>query len=629
MLINLRNIRLAYGDRPLLDGVNLTIAGGERVALVGRNGEGKSSLLRIIQGRLTPDDGELERRADLRIASLDQDLPASCDDTVFRLVSEGLGEAGKALATYHDLAARLAAGEAIGDRLSRAQAAVEAHQGWLLDQRVETMLSRLGLAGEMRYEALSGGQRRRCMLARALVQEPNLLLLDEPTNHLDIDAIEGLEALLLSWNGALLFVTHDRAFLQRIATRLVDLDRGRLTSWPGDYDAYLEGKTKALEDEARAHAESDKRLAKEEAWIRQGIKARRTRNQGRVRALQAMREAYRERRLQQGRATIHAPEAERSGKRVIETQDLGFRWPGATEPAVSALTTTLCRGDKIGIIGANGSGKTTLVRLLIGQLAPTTGRIRFGTNLQIAVFDQHRTALDPHATVAQSVGEGRTEVQIGERKQHVLSYLQDFLFSPARARESVGALSGGERNRLLLAKLFAQPANLLVMDEPTNDLDVETLELLEERLATWDGTLLLVSHDRRFLDNVVTGTLVMEGGGRVGEYVGGYQDWLRQRPTAPAPTEAPVAVAKPAASRARAANRLNDSERREIKTLPERIENLEADIEVLQRTMAAPGYYQETAPPRIHADSRRLATMEAELEAAFARWAELESRQTG
>ena len=628
MLISLRNIRLAYGDRPLLDGVDLTIASGERVALVGRNGEGKSSLLRLIDGSVTPDAGEVERRVDLRVASLDQELPAYRDETVFRLVSEGLGEAGKALAAYHDLAARLAAGEPVEDMLTRAQAAVEAQQGWLLDQRVETMLSRLELPAAMRFDALSGGQRRRCMLAQALVQSPNLLLLDEPTNHLDIDAIEALEALLLGWNGALLFVTHDRAFLQRIATRIVDLDRGRLTSWPGDYDAYLDGKTKALEDEARAQGEFDKRLAREEAWIRQGVKARRTRNQGRVRALQALREAYRQRRLQQGRATIHAPEAERSGKRVIETKDLQFRWPGAAEPVVTGLTTMLCRGDRIGIIGPNGSGKTTLVRLLTGQLVPTAGGIRFGTNVQIAVFDQHRTALDPQATVAESIGEGRTEVQIGERKQHVLSYLQDFLFSPVRARTPIGALSGGERNRLLLAKLFTRPANLLVMDEPTNDLDVETLELLEERLANWDGTLLLVTHDRRFLDNVVTGTMVMEGGGRIGEYVGGYDDWLRQRPAAP-PTQAPRATAKPAAVRPRPVSRLSDNERREIKALPARIEALEADIEALHRTMAAPGYYQETPPEQIHADSRRLATMEAELEATFARWAELEDRQAG
>ncbi len=558
MLLQLRELSLSYGVEVLLDRAELSIAAGERVALVGRNGTGKSTLMRIVAGELEPDQVKRETKPGLKISRLEQEVPAATHGSVYEVTAAGLGAAGEAVARFHDLAARLSAGEDVMDAFSKAQSDVEAHDGWTLAQQVEATLSRLKLDPDADFTALSGGQKRRVLLARALVSEPDLLLLDEPTNHLDIAAIAQLEEILMSWSGALLFITHDRAFLRNLATRIIDLDRGRLTSWPGDYDKFLENKDKALADEDKANAEFDKRLAQEESWIRQGIKARRTRNEGRVRALKAMRAERAQRRERTGTANIVTQDAARSGKNVIVAEKVAYAW--GDKPIVTHLTTTIQRGDKVGIIGPNGAGKTTLIRLLLGQLEPDSGTIKLGTNLDIAHFDQHRAALDDNISVLDNVAGGRSSVTINGQDRHVMSYLGDFLFSPKRARSPTHVLSGGERNRLLLAKLFTRPANLLVMDEPTNDLDVETLELLEERLTNFDGTLLLVSHDRDFLDNVVTSSLVMEGDGRVGDYVGGYSDYLRQRPAEPTPNATPN---KPAAApRGQAQDRIRAVDRR-------------------------------------------------------------------
>ncbi|MGN8157897.1 ATP-binding cassette domain-containing protein [Salinisphaera sp. SWV1] len=624
MLLQLRELSLSYGVEVLLDRAELSIAAGERVALVGRNGTGKSTLMRIVAGELEPDQVKRESKPGLKISRLEQEVPAATHGSVYEVTAAGLGAAGEAVARFHDLAARLSAGEDVMDAFSRAQSDVEAHDGWTLAQQVEATLSRLKLDPDADFTALSGGQKRRVLLARALVSEPDLLLLDEPTNHLDIAAIAQLEEILMSWSGALLFITHDRAFLRNLATRIIDLDRGRLTSWPGDYDKFLEGKDKALADEEKANAEFDKRLAQEETWIRQGIKARRTRNEGRVRALKAMRAERAQRRERAGTANIVTQDAARSGKNVIVAENVAYAW--GDKPIVTNLTTTIQRGDKVGIIGPNGAGKTTLIRLLLGQLEPDAGTIKLGTTLDIAHFDQHRAALDDNISVLDNVAGGRSSVTINGQDRHIMSYMGDFLFSPKRARSPTHVLSGGERNRLLLAKLFTRPANLLVMDEPTNDLDVETLELLEERLTNFDGTLLLVSHDRDFLDNVVTSSLVMEGDGRVGDYVGGYSDYLRQRPAdrTPAPAASkPVATpqAKPKTESA-----LSTAERKELRDLPSRIERLEQDLAEREAVFAEPGFYDRNEA-EIKKATDAFARVETELEKALKRWETLEARQ--
>ncbi|MFL6592016.1 MAG: ATP-binding cassette domain-containing protein [Luteimonas sp.] len=617
----------SVGGPLLLDHVDLAIEPGERIALIGRNGAGKSTLLKLLSGELKPDDGQIRLEGGRRIARLEQEVPASAKGAVFDVVAAGLGDMGAQLAKFHHLSHAVPVDT---EALAEVQAKIEAAHGWSLDQRVGEVLDRLGLDGEAAFARLSGGLKRRVLLARALVSAPDLLLLDEPTNHLDIAAIDWLEGFLKSWQGALVFVTHDRRFLRALATRIVEIDRGQLTSWPGDWSNYQRRREERLNAEAQESARFDKLLAQEEAWIRQGIKARRTRDEGRVRRLEAMRNERAARREQVGNVRLETAQAVASGKKVIEARDVSFAYAGA--PIVQDFSTTILRGDRIGLIGPNGSGKTTLLKLLLGELQPDAGEIRAGTQLQVAYFDQYRATLREDWNAIENVAEGRDSVEIGGRRKHVLGYLQDFLFTPERARAPITRLSGGERNRLLLARLFAQPSNLLVMDEPTNDLDVETLELLEELLADYSGTLLLVSHDRDFLDNVVTSTLVMNDGatGRVGEYVGGYSDWLRQRSdprltqrgtSSAEPLPKPGAAAKPQlpARRKRSFN-----ETRELEALPLRIEALETQLAALTAQMNEPAFYQRDASA-ITTHHARVAEMQAQLDDAYARWEKLEA----
>jgi ATP-binding cassette subfamily F protein uup len=624
-LISLQSVALSYGSPPLLEDVDLTIEPGERICLIGRNGVGKSTLLKILTGEVQPDGGEVRRPSGVTIARLVQELPRDEDRRVFDVVAAGLGELGALVSEYFHLSHRLADGESGLARLAEVQQALEAGDGWAIEQRTERVISQLGLDAETPFSALSGGLQRRVLLAQALVRAPDLLLLDEPTNHLDIAAIDWLEEFLLTFPGSLLFITHDRVFLRRLATRILELDRGRLTDWPGDYDNYLRRREERAHAEALANARFDRRLSEEEVWIRQGIKARRTRNEGRVRALEAMRRERQERREQLGQARLRLGEAQRSGRLVVEAEGVGFAW--GEQPVIRDLDTLILRGDRVGIIGPNGAGKSTLLRLLLGELAPDTGQIRRGTNLQVAYFDQRRAQLDESLSVLDNVAGGSDRVTIDGQDRHILSYLKDFLFPPERARQPVKALSGGERNRLLLAKLFAQPANLLVMDEPTNDLDAETLELLEELLAEFQGTLLLVSHDRALLDNLVTSTLVLEGDGRVAEYVGGYSEWLRQRPEPAVGETAPTARPKAESKRApaRAAKRLSYKESRELEALPARIEALEAEQGTLHARLSAPDLYQQGGEA-VTALQARLAEIEAELAEAYRRWEDLEAR---
>lgn len=628
-LIRFDKVSLAYGHRPLLEKAQLEIRRGERVCLVGRNGEGKSSLIRLLSGEATPDDGSIWIRPGTRIAHLAQEVSPDSDETVFDIVAGGLAEMGKLISQYHHTAAELAHAPTplLTQRLAELQHVLEAGDGWSLEQRVQTVLSRLNLDGDVSMHALSGGWRRRVMLARALVCQPDLLLLDEPTNHLDIDAITWLEEFLMDYSGALLFVSHDRAFLKRLATRLIELDRGALTSWPGNYDDYLRRKQDQLATEAQHNALFDKKLSQEEAWIRQGVKARRTRNEGRVRALEALREKRRQRRERVGKADLQLEQGESSGQLVFEAEQVDFNF--GDKIVIKDFSVRIMRGDRIGIIGPNGAGKSTLIKLLLGDLEPTQGELRRGTKLQIAYFDQQRELLDPKAMVMDSVGEGSQTVTVNGRSQHVVGYLQNFLFPPERLRSPVSTLSGGERNRLMLARLFARPANLLVMDEPTNDLDVETLELLEELLIDYQGTLLLVSHDRAFLDNVVTSTLVFEGGGTIQEYVGGYSDWQRYRRTKnlnnSASSKIPKAtMASPVVPPVNKSRKLSYKEQRERELLPGKIESLEAEQLQLQTSISRAEFYQQPTD-EITKTLARLQAIAQELEACYARWEALES----
>jgi ABC transport system ATP-binding/permease protein len=592
-LLTLDHISHAYGHLPLLDDISLQLEPRERVSIIGRNGTGKSTLLQIISGELPPDSGTVWHQPALRVARLVQDVPLTSTQSVSAIVAEGL-------------------------------AGLQGHEAedWRRAHKVDLVLSRLDLDGEARVDTLSGGWRRRVLLARALVAEPDVLLLDEPTNHLDIDAISWLENFLADYKGAVVFVTHDRAFLQRLATRIVELDRGVLTSWPGDYATFLQKKEEWLANESVQQEKFDKKLAQEEVWLRQGVKARRTRDEGRVRALMAMRAERADRRDVMGNVSMRIDRADASGRMVFEAEHLQKAY--GDRVVVRDFSSRIMRGDRVGLIGPNGAGKTTLLRLLLEDLEPDAGSVRHGANVQIAYYDQQREQLDPERTVFETVGEGNDTVTINGQPRHVHGYLRDFLFSAERARSPVKALSGGERNRLLLARLFTRPANVLVMDEPTNDLDLETLELLEAQLVEWPGTLLLVSHDRVFLDNVVTSTIVFEGDGRIEEYVGGYADWLRQRRRG----AAAGAKARPkpdAAVPSKAPKKLSFKEQRELAALPQRIEALESEREQLQATVASPEFYKEGAET-IAKTLARAGEVEQELLTAYARWDELDSR---
>jgi ATP-binding cassette subfamily F protein uup len=620
-LIQLQRVDYSVGGPLLLEQVDLTIEPNERVCVVGRNGEGKSTLLRLLAGEIKPDDGEVRVQGGVRVAKLAQEVPQDAHGSVFDVVAQGLGDLGALLARYHHL---LEAHDL--DALGAEQAQNEAQHGWDIDRRVVQVLERLELPADADFAALSGGMKRRVLLAQALVRAPDVLLLDEPTNHLDVTAIQWLEEFLRAAPFSLVFVTHDRSFLRALATRIVEIDRGQVTSWPGDYDNYLRRREERLHAQAQANALFDKKLAQEEVWIRQGIKARRTRNEGRVRALQAMRRERAQRREQSGTARMTLATAQASGRKVVEAKDVDYAWDDKV--ILRGFSTTILRGDRVGILGPNGSGKSTLLKLLLGQLKPQRGEIELGTGLQIAYFDQHRATLREDWNALDNVAEGREYIELDGQRKHVLGYLQDFLFSPERARAPITRLSGGERNRLLLAKLFAQPSNLLVMDEPTNDLDVETLELLEELLAGYQGTLLLVSHDREFIDNVVTSTLVLEGDGRVGEYVGGYSDWLRQRrlerPTETVkPEPEPTSAAAAPSSSSTPRRKLSYKDARELELLPARIETLENDIATRTQAMHDPSFFRQDSAT-ITGANQALAALQAELDAAYARWQELE-----
>lgn len=627
-LIALSDVTLRFRGPPVLDQANLTIEPGERLCLLGRNGTGKTTLLRLLQGSLESDRGEVIRQQGLRTTLLPQEVPQDLSGSVFDEVARGLGPTADLLAEYHRLADRLAseASDPLRAELGRIQHALELSGGWHMHQEVENILVRMGLQADADVASLSAGMKRRVLLAKALVGKPDLLLLDEPTNHLDLDSIRWLEDFLLRYDGTLLFVTHDRALLRKVATRILELDRGRLTSWSCDYPTYLSRKEAALEAEARQNAEFDKKLAKEEVWIRTGIQARRTRNEGRVRALEALRQVRGARRDRPGEVKMEIQEAERSGRLVIEAKNLEFRYGQRT--IVDGLSTMIMRGDRVGLIGPNGSGKTTLLRLLLGDLQPRTGTVRHGTNLEIAYFDQLHAQLDDAKSVRENVRDGSDTVTINGRTRHIIGYLEDFLFTPEQAAGPVARLSGGERNRLLLARLFTKPSNVLVMDEPTNDLDLETLDLLEDLLSEYPGTLLLVSHDREFLNNVVTSTLVFEGEGRVKEYAGGYDDGLRQRPVeSPAPARPAAAKPVPQPANPPRQRRLTYKEQRELEALPRRIEALEAELSEIHQLMADPAFYRKTTAEIVH-EKNRLETLQNDVAEAYRRWEELEMTDT-
>jgi len=623
-LITLRAVNVGFGGPALLEHIDLKIERGERLCLVGRNGTGKSTLMKLIAGEIKADEGEIVYKQGISITRLTQEVPRDLTGTIFDVVAEGLGEQGKLLAEFHHISLELAhdCSDKIMKRFEQVQHKLEACGGWEVEQKVTATLTRMQLDPEMEFSALSGGLKRRVLLARALVNKPDLLMLDEPTNHLDIEAIRWLEDFLLDFDGTLLFVTHDRALLKKLATRIIELDRGSLTSWPGNYETYLLRKQEALDAEATEHALFDKKLAQEEVWIRQGIKARRTRNEGRVRALESMRREHSDRRNKMGSVRMELQSGANSGKLVVEADHISQAYGDKT--IIRDFSTVILRGDKIGILGPNGAGKTTLLKALLGEEEPKSGTIKLGTKIEVAYFDQHRSVLDESKSVIDNLAQGSDKVTINGVERHIISYLQDFLFSPERARTPVKALSGGERNRLLLARLFTKPANLLIMDEPTNDLDVETLELLEELLLNYKGTLLLVSHDRAFINNVITSTLVFEGDGVINEYVGGYDDWLRQKSD-----EKPTTVAKKnkpqtsSVANAEQKKKLSYKDQRELDALPKTIEKLENEQSELMTKLGDPDFYQQQGDAVSKANDR-LAAIEAELSVCYQRWETLE-----
>lgn len=630
-LIKIEKAGLSYGLQVLLDGVDLTIERGQRLCLIGRNGTGKSSLLKVIAGEVDLDKGEVIKQTGIRIARLEQDLPEADDRLVFDAVAAGAHGIGELLAEYRSLSHSADISDQQLERMTQLQQQIEANDGWALQQKVEEIISRLDLPADRFMRELSGGWRRRVALARALVLEPDVLLLDEPTNHLDIAAIEWLEKQLLSFNGALVFITHDRSLLQALATHIAELDRGHLRYWEGDYTSFLVYREQVLADEARHNELFDKKLAQEEVWIRQGIKARRTRNEGRVRALKALRETRSQRRELVGKANFSLATSGDSGKLVADLSDVSYAW--GDKPVVKNFSTRIMRGDRIGLVGANGAGKSTLLKLILGELEPQGGSVKLGTNLQIAYFDQLRDQLDLNKNAVDNIAEGREFIDIDGKSKHIFSYLSDFLFSGERARTPLRALSGGERNRVLLAKLFSKSANLLVLDEPTNDLDVETLELLEDILTDYPGTLLLVSHDRAFLNNIVSSVIAFEGRGNVLEYVGGYDDWLRQGgkwtqadelPASTAPVAEKNAVDAPKV--AAKSKKLSYKFQKEFDELPQKIEQLEAKLDALTAITGAADFYSQAATT-VEQKLQELAAVQQALDDCFERWAELEDMQ--
>ena len=639
-LINLTNAYLSFSDAPLLDHIDMSIETNERVCLVGRNGAGKSTLLKVLNKEVPLDEGQIVYENNVIVSRLQQDPPRDIQGNVFDFVAEGLKEQAQLLKDYYALSHLVETDPSEGNlsKLAKMQEQLDHQNGWQLDNRIRNVISSLSLDGDALLSSLSGGWLRKAALAKALVCQPSVLLLDEPTNHLDIDTIKWLEEFLKSFNGSIVFISHDRSFIRQMATRIIDLDRGKVASWGGDYDSYLLGKEEALRVEELQNAEFDKKLAQEEVWIRQGIKARRTRNEGRVRALKAMRQEYSQRRQVMGNAKMQIEEALRSGKIVFELDNVSYQIDDKV--LVKDFTVQVLRGDKIALIGPNGIGKTTLLKLMLGSLAPTSGSVHCGTKLEVAYFDQYRLELDPEKTVMDNLAEGKQEVMVNGRSRHVLGYLQDFLFPPKRARTPVRALSGGERNRLLLAKLFLKPSNLLVLDEPTNDLDIETLELLEELVNDYQGTVLLVSHDRQFVDNVVTQCWFFEEQGRIGIYAGGYTDALQQQQQAK-PMSAQVTNSKSNESAKSDSNKTNSSnqtpeqaakkkvklsynEQRELAQLPNKIEELETAIADLQAQIGHSDFFNQ--PHEVTSQIlQSLADKEAELEVVFERWEQLEA----
>ena len=635
-LISIHGAYLSFSDAPLLDNTELHIEENERVCLVGRNGAGKSTLMKIINGEQPLDDGRIIYETDLVVARLQQDPPRNITGSVYDFVAEGVEEQAEHLKAYHAISHLVMddPSDKNLNEMARLQSILDHQNLWQLESRIHDVLEQIGLKPDTELSSLSGGWLRKAALGRALVSNPRVLMLDEPTNHLDIETIDWLETFLKNFSGSIVFISHDRSFIRNMATRIVDLDRGKLVSWPGNYDQYLAGKEEALRVEEMQNAEFDRKLAQEEVWIRQGIKARRTRNEGRVRALKALRRERSERREVMGKANMQVGEASRSGKIVFELENVDYSVNGKV--LVKDFSSQVQRGDKIALIGPNGCGKTTLLRLMLQQLKADHGRVHSGTKLEVAYFDQHRAELDPDRTVMDNLAEGKQEVLVNGKPRHVLGYLQDFLFHPKRAMTPVRALSGGERNRLLLARLFLRPSNLMILDEPTNDLDVETLELLEELIDGYQGTVLLVSHDRQFVDNTVTECWIFEGNGEIGTFVGGYHDAQQQRAAyrqhkASAPARAATSTAKPAAEKSEAkrnVNKLSYNLARELEQLPQKLEQLEARIGELQAKMSHPDFFSQP-----HDQTQpvldNLAQAEQELETAFARWEELESLKNG
>jgi len=626
-LVTLQQVEVSYGGPALLNKVDLTIEPNERICLIGRNGVGKSTLLKVLNKEIIPDDGALRFTEGVKVAKLTQEVPSGTEGSVFRVVSSGLGDMGELLNKFRKLT--MSTADNAMEQMAQVQEKIEAQNGWAMDQRVQSVVDRLGLDPALQFQDLSGGMKRRVLLAQALVEQPDILLLDEPTNHLDIESIEWLESFLKAYGGSIVFITHDRRFLKSLATRIVEVDRGQLTSWPGDYENFLRRKAERLAAEEKQNQEFDKKLAQEETWIRQGIKARRTRNEGRVRRLEAARKERSERRNVAGNVNMKQQQAELSGKKVIEASNLEMTYQD--RKLIDDFSTLIMRGDKIGIVGPNGCGKSTLIKILLERLEPDSGTVKLGTKLDIAYFDQHRAQLDETLSAMDNVSDGKDMMTINGQPRHVISYLQDFLFTPERARAPITALSGGERNRLLLAKILAKPSNFLILDEPTNDLDIETLELLEEMLENYSGTMLLVSHDRDFINNVVTSTIVFEGSGKVNEYVGGYDDWLRQR--------AKVSKGKSKSDKSNAnANsdkgtkskkktaKLSYKDQQELDKLPVTIAELEKSIDAVQADMASADFYQQSSD-KIAEVNATLEQLESSLSQNFERWEELEAKK--